>query len=85
MLEVRLYGELRRYAEDRRVASESILLVPVQDGDTVEDVVRRIGIEPEDISNIFLNGRYSACALTLRVKEGDRLGIFPRNMGLLYI
>lgn len=85
MLEVRLYGELRRYAEDRRVTSESILLVPVQDGDTVEDVVRRIGIEPEDISNIFLNGHYSASALTLRVKDGDRVGIFPRNMGLLYI
>ncbi len=85
MVEVRLYVELRCYAEDRRVTSESILLVPVQEGDTVEDVVRHIGIDPEDISNIFLNGRYSASALILRVKDGDRVGIFPRNMGLLYI
>ena len=32
--------------------------------------------------NIFLNGEYSG--LGRLVKDGDRLGIFPDNMQLLY-
>ena len=51
--------------------------------DTIEDIIRRIGSPNEEIgSNIFLNGEYSA--LKRRVRDGDRLGVFPDNMQLLY-
>ena len=42
-----------------------------------------IGIPPEELGrNIFLNGEISALDRT--VKDGDRLGIFPDDMQLLY-
>ena len=62
MIDVHLYGKLRRFT-----------------GDTNP----RIGIPPEELGrNIFLNGEVSALERT--VKDGDRLGIFPDDMQLLY-
>lgn len=81
-VEVRLYGEFRRYGRNAGVMGESICYVPVADGETIEDVVRRIGIDPANVSHLFLNAQYSA--LTRKVKGGDRLAIFPRDMALLY-
>ncbi|MFQ6057272.1 MAG: MoaD/ThiS family protein [Anaerolineae bacterium] len=85
MIEVRLYGVLRHYAENKEVTGESIVYVPLEGQDTVQDVLKRIGIEPQEVSNIFINGTYASTALKSRVQDGDRLGVFPRNMGLLYI
>ena len=85
MIEVRLYGLLRRYAEEKEVTGDSIVCVSMEEGDTVEEVLRRIGIDPQEVSNIFVNGTYSYRALRLRVKDGDRLGVFPKDMGMLYV
>ena len=83
MLEVHLYGKLRRFTDNEDPTRDSIAYIPVNDGDTIEDITRRIGIPPEELgSNIFLNGEYSA--LERKVKDGDRLGIFPDDMQLLY-
>ena len=83
MVEVHLYGKLRRFTDNLDPARDSIVYVPVKKGDTIEDIVRRIGIPFEELgSNIFLNGEYSA--LERKVKDGNRLGIFPDNMQLLY-
>lgn len=83
MIEVHLYGKLRRFTDNQDPARNSIVHVPVERGDTIEDIIRRIGIPHEDLgSNIFLNGEYSA--LERKVKDGDRLGIFPNDMQLLY-
>ena len=45
-------------------------------------ILARMGIALEDTSNIFLNGELSAPARS--VSDGDRLGIFPDDMALLY-
>jgi molybdopterin converting factor small subunit len=83
MVEVHLYGKLRRFTDNLDPTRDSIVYVPVKRGDTIETIVRRIGIPFEELgSNIFLNGEYSA--LERKVKDGDRLGIFPDNMQLLY-
>ena len=83
MVEVHLYGKLRRFTDNLDPARDSIVHVPVKKGDTIEDIVRHIGIPFEELgSNIFLNGEYSA--LERKVNDGDRLGIFPDNMQLLY-
>lgn len=85
MVEVRLYGSLRRFAEDAAASTESIAHVPWREGDTVEAVLRRLGIDPDrEVSNIFVNGRYHYGARQLKVADGVRLGVFPRNMSLLY-
>lgn len=78
-----LYGKLRRFTDNLDPTRDSIVNLPVEEGDTIEDIIRRIGIPNEEIgSNIFLNGEYSA--LKRRVRDGDRLGVFPDNMQLLY-
>jgi molybdopterin converting factor small subunit len=83
MIEVHLYGKLRRFADKHDPTSDSVLHAPVQEGETIEDVVKRIGILREELGrNIFLNGTLSA--LSREVKDGDRLGLFPWDMSLLY-
>ncbi len=83
VIEVHLYGKLRRFAEDPDPKSDSIVQVPVTKGDTIGQVLARIGIPLEEVgSNVFLNGEYSG--LSRPVKPGDRLGVFPDDMQLLY-
>jgi molybdopterin converting factor small subunit len=83
MIEIHLYGKLRRFADKQDPTGDSILHIPVDDGETIEDIIRRIGIPHDELGrNIFLNGTLSA--LSRKVKDGDRLGLFPRDMSLLY-
>ena len=83
MIEVHLYGKLRRFTDNQDSTRDSIVYIRVEEGDSIEEIVRRIGIPQEALgSNIFLNGEYSA--LGRKVKDGDRLGVFPNDMQLLY-
>ncbi len=84
MIEVHLYGKLRRFSDNQDPSHDSITYAPVEAGDTIGDIIRHIGIPLEALSsNIFLNGEYSALGRT--VQNGDRLGIFPNDMQLLMI
>lgn len=83
MIEVHLYGKLRRFSESRDPRRESMVHVPVEEGDTIGDVIGRIGIPMDEIGrNVFLNGEYSL--LSRPVSDDDRLGLFPDDMQLLY-
>ena len=83
MTEVHLYGKLRRFSQQKDPKRESIVFVKIEKGDTIKDVVKRLNIPLNEVgSNIFLNGEYSG--LTRPVKEGDRLGLLPDDMQLLY-
>lgn len=83
MIEIRLYGKLRRFAKDQDPTGYSIVHVPVQEDDTIQGVLERLGVPMEEVgSNVFLNWQYSA--LARKVKDGDRLAVFPDDMQLLY-
>ena len=83
MIDVHLYGKLRRFSGDSDPRREAVLFMEVRGGETISDIIRRIGIPPKELGrNIFLNGECSA--LERSVKDGDRLGIFPDDMQLLY-
>jgi len=83
MIEVHLYGKLRRFTDNQDPTHDSIIYIPVEEMDTIEDIIRHIGIPFDAVgSNIFLNGEYSALDRTVR--DGDRLGVFPNDMQLLY-
>jgi len=82
-IEVRLFGKLRRFTDNLSSTRDSIVHVPVEEGDTIADIIERIGIPDAEVgSNVFLDGAYSP--VTRRVKAGSRLGIFPDNMQVLY-
>ncbi len=81
-LGVHLYGKFRRLMPDPSVTSNAAMLVEVQPGDVIESILQRLGIDPGEVSHLFLNPEYSGP--WRRVQSGDRLAIFPREMGLLY-
>jgi hypothetical protein len=82
MINIYLYGKLRDFGPDTAVDSDCSVQMAVQPGDTIADVLRRIGIAPDQIVHLFLNHQYSA--LTRQVHDGDRLGVFGHDMALLY-
>ena len=83
MIEVHLYGKLRRFADNSDPQSQSVAPVQWQLGDTVGQIIDRLGMPIEELgSNIFVNGRYAN--LESPVQDGDRLGLFPDDMQLLY-
>ena len=83
MIEVHLYGKLRKYADQKSPLQESVVLTKVLKGDTIQSIVTRLGISLNELSStIFLNGEYSG--LNRKVKDNDRLGLFPDNMILAY-
>ncbi len=82
-VDVYLYGKLRRFARQQRPDAQSLLQVPLQEGDTIGTLLTRIGIPPAEVGlNIFLNHTYSS--LDCPVQAGDRLAVFPDDMQLLY-
>jgi hypothetical protein len=83
MVEIHLYGKLRRFAAEQDPARDSVLRLPVGAGETIAEITERLGISPEELGrNIFLNGQLSA--LTRQLHGGDRLALFPPDMSLLY-
>jgi len=84
MIEVYLYGKLRRFTDNLDPSCDSITCVATKRGDSIADIIRRIGIADDEIGpNIFLNGRYSP--QSEKVNDGDRLGIFPDDMSMIII
>ncbi len=84
MVEVHLYGKLRRFSDNRDPTRHSITLIQAGEADTINDILKRIGIPHDEVgATIFLNGRYSG--LERKVKDGDRLGIFPDNMAMIIV
>jgi len=83
MIEIHLYGKLRRFAPNQDPAEDSVVHIPAKNGDTILDILGRLGIPLREIgSNIFLNWQYSE--LNREVRDGDRLAVFPDDMQLLY-
>jgi molybdopterin converting factor small subunit len=83
MIEIHLFGKLRRFSEQKSPLRESIVFLEARDGDSIRNIVERIGIPLNELGrNVFLNGEYSG--LDRPVNDRDRLGIFPDDMQLLY-
>jgi molybdopterin converting factor small subunit len=101
MIEIHLYGKLRRHASSTKASSESVLEVEPRDGETVRTLIERTGLARDDICHIFLNGRLLSTensmapwleyrqdergGLDTPLAKGDRLGLFARDMALLVV
>lgn len=57
LIEVRLFGHLRRYSGDPTANRDTIVHLPASGKDTVGGVLARVGVELEEVGNLFLNGR----------------------------
>jgi len=71
VFKARLYGKLRRFTDTQDPTCESVVRISVEDGDTIRDIIRCIGIPSEELgSNIFVNGEYSAVERKVKTGEG---------------
>ena len=80
---VKLFGDLRRKAQPDITGSLPLKL-NINDDSLVRisDILQKYNIEENEVIHIFVNGRYSG--VTKKVKSGDIVAIFPRNMAVLY-
>jgi hypothetical protein len=101
MVEVHLYGKLRRHAPASRASGKSIVSMEARSGGTVRTALEKIGIAPDEVFHIFLNGsilrtqnsmapwlKYQEArgtGLDTPIQNGDRLGLFARDMALLVV
>lgn len=81
-VQVQLFGALAGRFGAVSAFSLACRAIAVDGGARIADVLAALGIDPAEVSHLFLNGQYSAA--TRRVRAGDRLGVFGRDMALLY-
>ncbi|MFX0028862.1 MAG: MoaD/ThiS family protein [Candidatus Hermodarchaeota archaeon] len=84
-ISVKLYGDLRDKISFKKNSGgiPNTLTIEISGLRSVLDILNQLNIDESEISHIFVNGIYSGAGKL--VKEGDRVGIFPRRMGIMFL
>lgn len=56
-IELRLFGNLRRYAAGQAERSGVAIHLPGEGQETVGQILTRLDIDPAEVGNLFINGR----------------------------
>lgn len=67
--------ELKCYATLAPLSPSNADAFPIREGETVEDVMRRLSIPIDEIKIVFVNGINAP--LDHPLADGDRVGVFP--------
>jgi molybdopterin converting factor small subunit len=81
---VKVFGDLRKKIEGYNISDALPLNLHIESNgiETIADILNKLPIEKEETYHLFVNGTYSG--FNKKVKDGDRVGLFPKNMSLLY-
>jgi len=71
MLEIHLYGSLRRYAQESRPGQDCVIALESSRGETMLSLLARVGIPVDEINHIFFN----ANLLATRAKTAPFMGL----------
>jgi len=84
-IQVKLYGDLKEKIKHERIDIGAPIKLNIEDEsiEIVSDILKKLFIGENEISHIFVNGKYTE--LGRRVRNGDRIGLFPRRMGLIFL
>lgn len=85
MIEIHLYGNLRRRAPDPRPDQESVVQLTPIPGETVGTLLKRLSIPPAEIGHIFVNGALLSTRNSMAPWLGyqqARGGVPNQDMGL---
>ncbi len=80
-----LFGNLKTKIRSNNITPGSPVKINLNTEEkiyTIYDILKKFGLEENEISHIFVNGKY--CGMGTILHEGDRVGIFPKNMGLIF-
>jgi len=82
---IKLYGKLRENVKDVDLKKGLPVTFNVDDKDVqnVYNLIEKFAIREDELSHIFVNGKYSGIGKEIR--DGDRVGLFPKNMGLIFV
>ncbi|NVM16356.1 MAG: MoaD/ThiS family protein [Candidatus Lokiarchaeota archaeon] len=82
---VKLYGKLRENVRDIDLAKGLPVTFKIEDSNVrfVYDILKKLGIKENELSHIFVNSKY--CGIDKEIKNGDRVGLFPSNMALIFV
>ena len=72
-IQLKLYGNLRRLSPGGQAGAP--IMMELQDGASLQDMVDRLEIPPEETKVAFVNGIVRGWSYQLQ--EGDQVGIFP--------
>ncbi len=72
MVEIRIFGKLRRYAQDIPTDSHNVIRVAPEPDDTLETLLARLGIPAEEIYSIFVNSKLLAARSGMASMVGYR-------------
>ena len=82
-IRIKLFGDLRKKVKPDIKGSVPLKFNIDDNGiERISDIFKKFSIEANEVIHIFVNGSYSG--LTKKVKNGDIVAIFPRNMAVLY-
>lgn len=87
-IKVILYGDLKKKIEETSQRTNigiplKLNIIKKQTIKNVDDLLKNLKLSQEEISHVFVNGKY--CGLGKEIKDGDRIGFFPRNMGINFV
>ena len=82
---VKLYGKLKEKVKDFELDRGIPVSMNINPDKVhiVHDILERLAINEEELSHIFVNNKY--CGIDKKINNGDRVGLFPRNMALLFV
>ncbi len=81
LLEIRLFGKFRQFADNSSPSGNSILRLEEKSEETLSELIQRIGIQPEELGELFINSQVSNKDAI--IPPNARIGIFPLGMHLL--
>ena len=58
MVEIHLYGKLRRLVPNSRAAEDTVIRLEPEEDETIQSMLRRAGVPIEELYHIFLNGNF---------------------------
>jgi len=82
---VKLYGDLReKFPQINNIGGAPVTLnINFEENTTVFALLSKFNISNDEISHIFINNKYSG--MEHQVEDGDRIGIFPKRMGIIFV
>lgn len=83
-IQVKLFGDLRKITQQKITSEGSPVILDVDNTEItyISDILKKLNINENEVSHIFVNHRYSG--FHKKVENGDLIALFPRTMGLLY-
>ncbi len=82
---IKLYGDLREKIslDNYQKGAPETIKIDIDNFTTIFDILKKFKIEENEISHIFVNGSF--CGPGKEIKDGDRVGLFPKRMGLMFV